>query len=101
MWFAYSDEKNFFGWLESIPSVVKVVGLGRTLELRLKEPVDDESLRDLIALLTRYNLDCTALAVLATAKNRTWFKDKKKYWYASVFHKAKKSTRSRPNDSVK
>ena len=101
MWFAYSDERNFFGWLESIPSVVKVVGTGRGLELQLKEPVDDESLRDLIALLTRYNLDRSVLAVLATVKNRSWFKDKRKYWYVSVFHKAKKSARSRPNVSAK
>jgi hypothetical protein len=101
LWFAYSDEKNFFRWLESTPSVGKVVRVDRGLELQLKEPVDDESLRDLIALLTRYDLDRSVLAVLATAKNRSWFKNKKSFWYNSVFHKAKKRPRSRPSVSAK
>jgi len=95
LWFAYSDEKNFFHWLESIPSVGKVVRVDRGLELQLKESIDDESLCDLIALLTRYDLDRSVLAVLATAKNRSWFKNKKAYWYDSVFRKAKKPARSR------
>ena len=101
LWFAYSDEKNFFGWLESIPSVGKVVGTGKGLELQLKDPVDDESLRDLIALLTRYGLDRSVLAPLATAKNRSWFKNKKSFWYDSVFHKVEKPARRRPAASVK
>jgi len=42
-------------------------------------------------LLTRYDLDRSVLAALATSKNQSWFKDKNKYWYASVFRKAGKS----------
>jgi len=91
LWFAYSDEKNFFQWLESTPAVMKVVRVDDGLELQLKKSVDNESLRDLIALLTRYDLDRSVLAALATSKNQSWFKDKNKYWYASVFRKAGKS----------
>ena len=102
LWFAYSDEKNFFHWLESIPAVGKVVRVDSGLQVQFKRSVDDESLRDLIALMTRYDLNRGVLAALVTAKNRSWFKNNKKsFWHKSVFPvvrqaKVRNASRARP-----
>jgi len=85
LFFSYRDEEHFFTWLESISAVQNVTRSARGLDLKLSHEVDDASLLDLIALLTRYGLDRKCLRKLSTAKNQHWFKKSKKYWYRAVF----------------
>jgi len=87
----YLDEKHFFEWLESITVVNRVVGgqAPNALLVTLNESkLDDESLQDVIALLTRYNLDMSWLRNQLTNDNAEWFKDPEKYWYEAVFDTA-------------
>ena len=51
-YYSQVDEDHFFGWLQSIPVIKKVKGTTDGLELAVLRPVDKDSLRHLIALLT-------------------------------------------------
>jgi hypothetical protein len=93
------DKEVFFGWLESIPSVAKVGGVGFdvTISLRSKR-VSQQDLRELIAILYRYRMNMRVLAPLASSRH-PWFTDKKKFWYKRVFGTSQmdvKGKRSRP-----
>lgn len=79
------DEGVFFNWLESVDAVKNVVGCSTGLELTLAEPVDDSSLRELIALMTRYGVDLKWLRSFVTKENEGWFASSKTYWHKSVF----------------
>jgi hypothetical protein len=81
------DEDYFFEWLKSISAVKDIVPTrAGLLELTLADPVDDPSLRELLALSKRYGLDMKPLRNLLTPENEHWFAGKKKaYWYRSVF----------------
>jgi hypothetical protein len=83
-YFSQKDEDHFFYWLQSLEAVTNVVGTPNGIEITLQN-VDKESLYELIAIMTRYGLDKKCLASLCTHENEAWFKDKNKYWYASIF----------------
>lgn len=83
--FSYEDEKRFFGWLEEIPAVKYVTGGTNGLAITIDDPIDDESLRELIAIYARYHLDMRALAVFCNENNEEWFKNKSKFWFSSTF----------------
>jgi hypothetical protein len=93
-YYAYSDEKAFFTWLESIKGVRRVQGIGNQLVIHLRSKrLSDQTLRDLIAIYTRYEGDMSQLATFLTPKNKDWFKNKNAYWHASVFKSSKKRRR--------
>jgi hypothetical protein len=80
------DEDQFFGWLEKIPCVAGSHGKGVDLFVDLNDgKVDDESLRELLALFNRYNVDMSQLAIFESSSNRQWFREPRAYWYAKVF----------------
>jgi hypothetical protein len=62
--YSQTDEDHFFAWIQSISEIEKVTGVVRDLELIIRRPMDEESLRDLIALMRRYNLDRSPLKPL-------------------------------------
>jgi hypothetical protein len=62
--YSQTDEDHFFAWLQSISEVEKVTGVVRDLELIVRRPMDEESLRNLIALMRRYDLDRSPLKPL-------------------------------------
>ena len=80
------DEAAFFHWLQSIPCVKGVSGELFDLIVEV-ESVRDSSLRELIALFSRWNAPhlLSALRVLRTRTNAEWFCDPKKYWHEAVF----------------
>ena len=83
--FSEEDENSFFRWLQSIPAVRKVVGTPEGLKLTLIEP-DKLSIYELIALLTRYQLDRRCLRdICESSKERAWFRRKEMYWYDSFY----------------
>lgn len=85
MFYSSADEDHFFQWLQSIPAVKKVTGTPKGLELAFSRSLRKAELQELIALMTRYQLSMKCLSVLCNSKNEKWFKDKKMYWYRSVF----------------
>ena len=84
--FHLNDERAFFEWLTRIPCVRSCVGEGnRGLVVRLKRRPGKDDLRQFLALCRRYGVDMRQLAKFETAQNRSWFRDREKYWYRAVF----------------
>ena len=84
--YSRADEAAFFSWLKSIPEVKSVTGVGRELHIELSNDVVSEtSLRELLAIYSRYNGNMKELAKFVTPENESWLKNKESYWYASVF----------------
>lgn len=84
--YSRADEAAFFSWLNGIPEVKSVTGVGRALHIELaSDVVSEESLRELVAIYSRYIGNMKDLARFVTPENESWFKNKKAYWYASVF----------------
>lgn len=73
--YSQADEDHFFAWLQSIPEIEKVTGVVRDLELTVRRPMDKESLRDLIALMRRYNLDRGPLRPLCAEQTDEYFRN--------------------------
>ncbi|MGI0118295.1 hypothetical protein [Zooshikella sp. RANM57] len=82
VYYSQLDEDHFFTWAQEIPCV-KSIDQGY---LHIDETeIDEEALRDLLALLERYQLSAKSLADLCTPENELWFKDRNKYWYDGIF----------------
>jgi hypothetical protein len=84
-YYSQTDEDHFFEWLQSIPAIKKVKGIQSGLELIVRRPIDKESLRDLIALMTRYGVDRRPLKPLCDEQQDEYFQDKGKYWHTAVY----------------
>ena len=89
LFYSYLDEKSFFRWLDDLSAVESYKGGARGLELSLRNKLSEAELRDLLAWMTRYDLDRTALRGLCTEQNKTWFKRRGSFWYRAVFGKRK------------
>ncbi len=89
-----SDEAVFFKWLDSLRCVSRYEGKGDSLNIEVNsELVDELALRDLLALFDRYDIDMKQLIAFDRKEFSTWFRNKKSYWFVSVFgagSKAKK-----------
>jgi hypothetical protein len=84
--FSKHDEDQFFGWLGKLPCVASYRGQGIDLIVELRsDQVDDEDLRELLALFQRYGVNMAQLARFESDANRQWFKDSSAYWYSKVF----------------
>ncbi|MFC6011789.1 hypothetical protein [Nocardia lasii] len=79
------DETAFFEWLGKIRAVRSFGGELRTLEIVVSTPIDEESLRELLALFRRYDIDMAPLRVLGHPAVDPWFHDPRKYWHTDVF----------------
>ena len=81
-YYSQLDEKHFFNWANEIPCVVSVEG--GVLHI---DPADTEesNLRDLMALLFRYQLPMSKLSQLLNEKNKSWLLNENAYWYSKVF----------------
>jgi hypothetical protein len=78
------DENMMFSWLDKIPCVSGYKGKGVELYIDLKE-MDEDSLRELISLFFRYQLDLSQFKQFETSRNRKWFNNPEAYWYPYVF----------------
>jgi hypothetical protein len=82
VYYSQLDEDHFFAWAQEIPCI-KSIDRGY-LHIQESE-VDEQAMRDLLAILERYRLSATPLAALCTPENESWFKDKGKFWHQDVF----------------
>ncbi|HOY70751.1 MAG TPA: hypothetical protein PL131_08795 [Methylotenera sp.] len=86
LFYSSGDEEIFFNWAKSIPAIKDVFGESDEIILSVKSAaLDDDSLRELIALLHRYKLPLHQLAKFKNEKNQDWFSNEKKFWYNAVF----------------
>src|ERR1700754_3672548 len=75
------DERSFFAWLHSF--AIEVCGVHDSIAITFR--VDDDSLREVVAILARYDLPMRQLEALENAGNRHWFRREGTYWYSRVF----------------
>jgi len=84
--YSKGDEDAFFGWAHNIPAVKKVFGEVDEIVLSIDSAsIEDNSLRELIALLYRYHLPLNQLAIFKNKSNQEWFHSENKFWYSGVF----------------
>jgi hypothetical protein len=88
------DERAFFEWLNRIPAVYKIGGVGEELHIHVRSRLSSESLRELIALFDRYDGPLNQLAQFENSSNRNWFRNPEMYWYRQVFLGSKRSHRA-------
>jgi hypothetical protein len=85
-YFSQRDEAAFFGWLQSIPGVLGIRGVGRELQITLRSKrLSVEGLRELIAIYQRYGGHLSELALFLNTTNELWFRNPKASWFKSVF----------------
>lgn len=93
--FSPGDEQGFYSWLNSIPSVVAVGGIGTIIEITLgSKRIPQRDLREILAIFHRYSMDKRVLRQLDSPRS-PWFRDRKAYWYADVFGRAQGSAKRR------
>ena len=80
--FSYLDEKAFFEWAESIPCVVETTHGDLHIA---SDDLEESDLRDLLAIMTRYQLQMKELQQFLNPENEEWFRSADAYWYESVF----------------
>lgn len=84
--FSHGDEGAFFGWLDKLPFVERYEGRGRTLYISVNSAaVDEDGLREMLALFRRYGVELRQLAVFDRDEFADWFRNEQAYWYADVF----------------
>jgi hypothetical protein len=72
--------------LDKLPFVESYVGRGRTLYIKANlSSVDQQGLREIIALFHRYGIDLRQLAAFDRPEFASWFRDKQKFWHQDVF----------------
>ncbi len=88
--YSMGDERRFFQGLEEVAALKNVVGSGRDLFLNFDmRLLGQETLRDLIALLWRYQISIEPFALLAERKKFAWLRDEQAYWYKNMGEKKK------------
>lgn len=80
------DEAAFFEWLTKIPCVKKQAGRNTTLYISIDAGlVDEDALRELLALFHRYGVEKRQLAKLDRDEFAHWFHNPEAYWHKEVF----------------
>lgn len=75
------DEKHLFHWAMEIPGALRWEQDTLVVRSRLSEA----SLRELLALFSRYGISMAQLAQLENEKNSNWFRAPHMYWHKQVF----------------
>ncbi|MBF0474977.1 MAG: hypothetical protein HQK59_03935 [Deltaproteobacteria bacterium] len=84
--FSPGDEEAFFEWLNKLHCVREYVGRSYVLHVSInKADVDEDALRELLALFHRYGVDMKQLCVFDCSDFAEWFRDSTAYWFDSVF----------------
>ena len=84
--FSAGDESAFFGWLKSLSCVKHIEGRGRTIYISVDvSAIDDNGLRELLALFHRYEVDMAQLIAFDRDEFAGWFRRRNSYWHRAVF----------------
>jgi hypothetical protein len=80
--FSYLDEKSFFEWAGSIPCVTSTEAGWLQID---SEEISEPDLRDLLAIMARYQLPMVELQRFRNAENGEWIGAPDAYWHHLVF----------------
>ena len=84
--FSKGDESAFFRWLDKLAFVQRYEGRGRTLYISINSmSVDEDGLRELLALFRRYGVPLRQLIVFDRDEFAEWFRDSLAYWHKDIF----------------
>lgn len=73
--YSHNDEELLFAWINKIPSISHVEGIGRELHMHIiSNTIPNNELRDLIGIFQRYKFDKKQLKVFMNESNKKWFK---------------------------
>lgn len=90
--FSEGDETAFFGWLKNLNFVESVQGREDNIFVEVDHSaVDEESLRELLAIFHRYCIDMRQLIVFDSDEFSDWFRRTDAYWYKAVFETTKQN----------
>lgn len=86
--YSEGDETAFFEWLKNIDAIKDIKGVGNEIQLEIdNEVIEDESLRELIAIFTRYTIELNQLKQFLSKDNKEWFYDNDlSYWRKETFN---------------
>lgn len=84
--YSKGDEGRLFQGLKDIPAIADIVGVGQSLVFDMDiQQLNDDMLRELIALLWRYGISLRPLSELSSDGKFTWIKNDKFFWYKNMF----------------
>jgi len=84
--FSQNDESAFFDWLKKIDCIEKYEGRGEMIYLTVStKAMTEDYLRELLSVFRRYEISMRQLSIFDRKQFSTWFRDKRAYWYVSVF----------------
>lgn len=87
--YSKGDEAAFFDWLKNMSFIESIEGHGATLYIKVDIlAVDEEGLRELIAIFHRYCIDMRQFVVFDTDRFSGWFRCPSSYWHKAVFDSA-------------
>lgn len=87
--YSRGDERRLFMGFKEIAAIRSVQGVGRDLLLDMDlVSLKKEEMRELLALLWRYEIPLAPLRGLAEKKKFTWLNDPQGYWYSAIFKDA-------------
>ncbi|OLL31662.1 hypothetical protein BTH42_11165 [Burkholderia sp. SRS-W-2-2016] len=85
-YYSECDETAFFEWLDKLSCVKRYEGELDVLSIYVDETkVDENALRDLLALFRRFAVEMEQLRVFDRQEFAPWFRDPRAYWHAVVF----------------
>ena len=85
-YYSAGDEEAFFEWLDKIDCVEGCKGRGDVLLISVnRAELDEEGLRELLALFRRYGVDLRQLRAFDSDGFAAWFRDPEAFWHAQVF----------------
>ena len=74
--YTHNDEALLFEWLNKIPCIKKIEGIGRELHLHIaSNSISDLELKDLMGIFDRYKFDAEQLKIFMNDNNKQWFED--------------------------
>ncbi|GKT19449.1 hypothetical protein AVHY2522_22505 [Acidovorax sp. SUPP2522] len=84
--YSRGDERRLFQGLEEITAIRSVKGVGRDLLIDVSiAALNKEAMRELVALLWRYEIPLAPLRAFAEKKKFEWLNDSQGYWYSAMF----------------
>jgi hypothetical protein len=87
VYFSASDERAFYQRLKQLPELKNISGSLDRIELDFDDPLSEESLRELLALFHRYDMDMRPLGIFLCEANREWFYERKlTYWHRKIWN---------------
>jgi hypothetical protein len=84
--YSRGDERRLFQGLSEIPAIRGVRGVGRELLLNIAiSSLNKDGMRELLALLWRYDIPLAPLRPIAAKKKFAWLNDAQGYWHSNLF----------------